>query len=133
MHQGEGSLSKLQFKEVSSFYSNNGIFFIMYAKPQSFKYNNSNSVNSSDKNINYHLIRPLVIKDIIVKAKKKWFDDVRIIDNKFVCKAQWNKTTILINNSSNYLFKIMNIRYWSLSYSYCTILKYLLDKLNGFH
>lgn len=69
IHQGKGSLAKLQFKEVSSYYSTKGIFFVMYAKPNSINYNNSSNYN--ERNIDFNMIRPLIISDIIVKAKKK--------------------------------------------------------------
>ena len=107
VYQGQGSLTKLQFKEVSSFYSNKGIFFVMYAKPQSFKYNN-NSSNYNDRNINYNYIRPLVIRDIIVKAKKKWYTHIWIIVNIILLRFAENIwDSILINNSYYYLSKFM--------------------------
>ena len=68
--QGEGRMKKLQFKEVSSFYTSHNLFFIIYAKSQSMKYSEESNVYQ-ERLVNCGLVRPLVITNITVKAKKK--------------------------------------------------------------
>lgn len=72
----------------------------MYAKPQSLKYNN-NTFNYNERNIDYHYVRPLVIRDVIVKAKKKWGEAIRIIDNnmqKLISKPSFLFWSIILQH-----------------------------------
>jgi hypothetical protein len=65
---GEAVFDKLQIKEVSSHYRNGWIFMVIYAKMPSISVNNSSIEEHSD--INFFDIQPLIIEQVVVKAKK---------------------------------------------------------------
>lgn len=70
IHLGQSRLSKVQFREISSFYNPRGVFFVVYAKAQSIKYNGGAGMYK-EMVVDPSLVRPLVLTDIVVRAKKK--------------------------------------------------------------
>jgi hypothetical protein len=56
-------------REVTSYYAHGWVYFVIYAKAPSFSYNNRES--NIEQVIDYSQIKPLVISDLVVRAKKK--------------------------------------------------------------
>lgn len=66
---GVGSYHKIQFREVTSYYKNGWVHFVICPKPLPFSYRAKDS--PYEMHIDWQLIRPLVLSEIVVKAKKK--------------------------------------------------------------
>ena len=69
MFHGEGSFLKIYPREVSRGFADGKINFVIYAKPSVLKFRNNNS--SLETEVDSSLIKPLLIKDICIRAKKK--------------------------------------------------------------
>lgn len=59
---------KLYARDVSRIYPQGKVNLVIYAKPYALKYAGS---SSSELTIESQEIRPLVIRDLVIKAKKK--------------------------------------------------------------
>lgn len=68
LYKGEASFAKIYAREVSRVYPEGKINLVIYSKPTTLLYSGSSSYELT---INSEEIRPLVIEDIIIKAKKK--------------------------------------------------------------
>ena len=68
LYKGEASFVKLYARDVSRSYVNGKVNLVVYAKPSTLLYSNSNSY---EINANPNDIEPLIIEDITIKAKKK--------------------------------------------------------------
>ena len=67
--QGVAHYSKIQFREVTSYYKNGWIYFVICPKPMPFAYKSNDT--TYENYVNWQLIKPLVLSEIVVKAKKK--------------------------------------------------------------
>jgi hypothetical protein len=56
-------------REVSSYYIGGTVNFVIFPKQPSFSYNVKES--SLEKVVDYEQIKPLVIRDVTIRAKKK--------------------------------------------------------------
>lgn len=68
LYKGEASFAKIYAREVSRVYPEGKINLVIYTKPSTLLYSGSNGY---DLAINSEEIKPLVIEDIVIKAKKK--------------------------------------------------------------
>lgn len=68
LYKGEASFAKLYAREVSRVYPEGKVGLVVYSKPTTLLYSGSSNfelvIGSED-------IRPLVIEDVVIKAKKK--------------------------------------------------------------
>lgn len=69
MYHGEGSFLKVYPRDVSRSYPEGKISFVIYSKPSLVQFSSSSSgverIAESDQ------IEPLLIKDVVIRAKKK--------------------------------------------------------------
>lgn len=66
---GAGQYHKIQFREVTSYYKNGWVYLVICPKPLPFSYRDKNP--AYERHIEWQLIRPLVLSEVVVKAKKK--------------------------------------------------------------
>jgi hypothetical protein len=69
LYHGEGTFPKIYPREVSRSYPDGKLSFVVYAKPSVLKFTSNNS--SLEKEIDSSLIEPLLLKDVVIKAKRK--------------------------------------------------------------
>lgn len=68
LYKGEASFVKLYAREVSRVYSDGKVNLVIYSKPSTLLYSGSNPFET---NINADDVMPLIIEDLVIKAKKK--------------------------------------------------------------
>jgi hypothetical protein len=68
MYHGEGSFLKVYPRDVSRHYPEGKIYFVIYAKPSMVRF--SNNTSTVEKIVESNLIEPLLISDVVIKAKK---------------------------------------------------------------
>lgn len=73
LYHGQGSFAKIYPRDVSRNLPHGKVSFIIYPKPSVLKFSNSSS--SLEEHINAEDIEPLIIKGIVIKAKKRNVSD----------------------------------------------------------
>lgn len=68
LYKGEASFVKIYAREVSRVYPEGKINIVIYSKPSTLLYSGSNSFELT---VNSEEIKPLIIEDVTIKAKKK--------------------------------------------------------------
>lgn len=68
MYHGEGSFLKVYPRDISRYYPEGKLSFVVYSKPSLIQFSNSNSF--VEKIVDSNEIEPLLITGIQIKAKK---------------------------------------------------------------
>jgi hypothetical protein len=68
MYHGESSFLKVYPRDVSRSYLDGKVNFVIYSKPSMLKF--STNASSLESVVNSSLIEPLLIKNVVIKAKK---------------------------------------------------------------
>ena len=72
LYHGESNYSKIYPRDVSRSYEGGKVNFVVYPKPSMLYY--SSNTSSLESKVNHEEIEPLVIRDLVIRAKKKeWF------------------------------------------------------------
>lgn len=66
--KGESEFRKLYPRDVSRCYPNGKVAMVVYCKPSTLVYSNPSAMESF---VDYSEIEPLLIENIVIKAKKK--------------------------------------------------------------
>lgn len=69
LFHGSSEFRKVHLREVSSYFPNGWVYLMVYPKAPSFSYNAKES--TLEETVNYELIKPLVIEEVVIRAKKK--------------------------------------------------------------
>lgn len=69
LFHGNAEFRKIHIREVSSYYANGWVYLVVYPKAPSFTYNAKES--TLEQMVDYQLIKPLVLSEVIIRAKKK--------------------------------------------------------------
>lgn len=69
LFHGSADYRKIHLREVSSYFTNGWFYLVIHPKAPSFNYNTKES--TLEQTIDHRLIKPLVISEVVVRAKKK--------------------------------------------------------------
>lgn len=69
LYHGEGNYSKIYPRDVSRSYEGGRVNFVVYPKPSMLYY--SGNASSLEEKVNCDEIEPLVLRDLVIRAKKK--------------------------------------------------------------
>jgi len=69
LFHGGAQFRKIHLREVSSYFTNGWVHLVVYPKAPSFTYNAKES--TLEQVIDHRLIKPLVISEMVIRAKKK--------------------------------------------------------------
>lgn len=69
LFHGGADFRKIHIREVSSYFTNGWIYLVIHPKAPSFNYNAKES--TLEQTVDYRLIKPLVISEVVIRAKKK--------------------------------------------------------------
>lgn len=70
MYHGEAEFNKIYTKDISRTFPNGRVNIVIYAKPSMLIYDGLTS--EYEEHVDQYCVEPLVIEDVVIKAKKKY-------------------------------------------------------------